>query len=638
MAESAISLPPGFVLDKPNVPDGFVLDKPPGLAEGAGDVVRGAVMPLTALADAPYNAINLGKMAFGAGATALGRPDLAPNVSPAPIGPAVQDYLTKAGVPDYQPQNFLQDLIQRVTRYTSAAMTGSAPLGGIKTLSTAAAPAVSAVGGAATNEFLPGNVPAQVAAELLPSALTGGVSAGRKAVVTPAEINAETIRTAGGNPTVNQTKGGIGPNFVEGVGGRGPGGDIATFKNAQATNAGMGARVNEIASDISPASSPMQAGRSVQTGIDKFIMEFKGRWNALDAKVAQHFTPDDPVAMSNTQAELQRMGANVAGAENSLKAVGSKGLQNFTEALATDSPNGDMRYEAFRKLRTAIGEKTQSANLMDDVSTGQYKALYSAMSKDLEAAAAGKGPEALKAYQNQNNVYRAGMQRIDDTLAPLANKAKPEDAYQAAIAGADKGATTLWGLRRSLPTQEWKDFVGTFVDRMGRSNPGVQSAEGDLWSAQTFLTQWNKISPQAKNALFGSNDTPTLRADLNTVAKAADLITKSGKMYANPSGTAPLITNTAAVTSAVTLTATGNLGLAALAIGGPAGNYITQRMMMNSRFVDWMAKGTSVPADKLPAFTARLMAIGEKANDQELQRDIQTYVEKLQPEMTGVRG
>lgn len=611
-----------------------------GFSGGMGDAVRGAVMPFTSVADAPYNALNLGKMAFGAGATALGRPDLAPDVQPAPFGPAVQDMLTRAGVPDNQPSNFWQDLTKRITQYTAAAMSGSSPFGGIKTVGTAVAPAASATGGAVANSFLPDNPAAQVVGELLPSALTGGVSAGRKANVTPAELNAETIRTAGGNPTVNQTKGGAVPNFIEGVAGRGPGGDVVTHQNAQVTNQGMGANVKALASDISPASSPTQAGRSIQTGIDKFVSDFKGRWNTLDAKVAQHFSPDDPVDWKYTNAELTRMIGSARGAENSLNAVGSKGLQKLSDAMETDSPTGVMPYAAFRKLRSAIGEKTASANLTDDVSTGQYKALYGAMSKDLEAAAQAKGPAALKAYQDQNNVYRAGMQRIDNVLQPLANKAKPEDAYQAAIAGSDKGATTLWGLRRSLPTQEWKDFVGTFVDRMGRANPGVQSAEGDTWSAQKFLTDWNKISPQAKNALFGSVDTPKLRSNLDTIAKASEMVSKSGKMYQNPSGSAPLAANMTAVGSVGTAVATGNLGVASGVVGTVGANYLTQKMMTNPRVVDWLAKGTSVPTDRLPAFISRLMAIGEKANDQELQRDIQTYVEKIsqEPDMSGVRG
>ncbi len=596
-----------------------------GFGGGMGDIARGAVLPFTALADAPYNAINLGKAAIGLGATALGRPDLAPDIRPAPFGPMVQDALTKMGVPDDQPTNFWQDLTKRVTQYTAAAMTGSAPLGGIRTVGTALAPSVSAAGGAVANTAFPNNPTAQVIGELLPSAVTGGVSGARKANVSPAELNAETIRTAGGNPTVNQTKGGVVPNFLERVGGQSPGGDIATFKNVQANNEGMGANVKSLASDISPASSPTQAGRAVQTGIDKFVSDFKGRWNALDAKVAENFSPDDPVNLSNTQAALDRMNGSVSGAENSLNAVGSKGLQTLSDALSKDSPNGEMNYQAFRKLRTAIGEKTASANLTDDVSTGQYKALYGAMSKDLEAAAAAKGPDALKAYQNQNNVYRAGMKRIDDTLQPLADKSKPEDAYQAAIAGADKGATTLWSLRRSLPTQEWKDFVGTFVDRMGRANPGMQSAEGDAWSAQKFLTDWNKISPQAKNALFGSVDTPQLRNNLDTIAKASELVTKSGKMYANPSGTAPLLANATTAASTATALLLGHPMVAGATAATVGGNYLTQRMMMNPKVVDWIAKGTTVPPDRLPAFTSRLMAIGEKANDEELKRDIANY-------------
>jgi len=48
------------------------------------------------LLNAPYNVMNLGKMAFGTGATALGRPDLAPDVSPPPD--FATNALTRAGL------------------------------------------------------------------------------------------------------------------------------------------------------------------------------------------------------------------------------------------------------------------------------------------------------------------------------------------------------------------------------------------------------------------------------------------------------------------------------------------------------------------------------------------------------------
>lgn len=596
-----------------------------GFKEGMSDVVRGAAAVPASIGDLPYNAINLGKMAYGAGAMAFGRPDLAPEVQAPPVGQAVQRGLTSAGLPDTsQDYGAWGNIISRATQASAAILSGagmmkSAPASVTQVASPAA---TQAVAGETASQMFPGNQTAEIFSQMIP-----GVT--RVPTGNQAQINARDIRQAGGNPTVNQTRGGYGPGFIEGALGRLPGGDYATYQNAQKTNVGMGNRVSGLASDVSPASSPMQAGRSIQKGIDKFVVSFRNKWNELDVKVAQHFTKDDPVQLSNTMTELQRMGGQVAGAENAMGAVGSKGLQKLMEGLSKDSPDGNMRYEAFRKLRSAIGEKTASANLTDDISTGQYKALYGAMSKDLEAVAVAKGPAALKAYQNQNNVYKAGIKRIDDTLQPLANKATPEAAYQSAIAGSDKGATTLWSLRRSLPTAEWKDFVGTFVDRMGKAKPGQQSAEGDTWSAQRFLTDWNTISPQAKNALFASPQTPDLKRNLNQLARASELVIKSGKMYSNPSGSAPLAANLVAGGSIGTLFATGQFKSAAGVVAGAGLNYAGQRMMQTPAVVDWMAKTTRVGMERLPSMISRLTLIAERSNDDQLKQEVQTYVKGL---------
>ena len=116
---------------------------------------------------------------------------------------------------------------------------------------------------------------------------------------------------------------------------------------------------------------------------------------------------------------------------------------------------GQLPFGAVQRMRTLVGDRLGSPGLTTDVSTGQLKQLYGAISDDIRSAATGAGPEAAQAFTRANRFYRAGSERIEGTIQPLIGSKVPEKVFDSLISGSKSGGTQIRTVMRSLtPTQQ----------------------------------------------------------------------------------------------------------------------------------------------------------------------------------------
>ena len=101
--------------------------------------------------------------------------------------------------------------------------------------------------------------------------------------------------------------------------------------------------------------------------------------------------------------------------------------------------------------------------------------------------------------------------------------------------GRKGGVQRLVRVINSLPKDERGSIRATIVDRLGRAKAGMQDVGGEVFSPAEFLTNWNKMSPEAKVALFGRDR--RLTQALNDIAILADS-TKQAQRFVNQSQTA----------------------------------------------------------------------------------------------------
>lgn len=272
-------------------------------------------------------------------------------------------------------------------------------------------------------------------------------------------------------------------------------------------------------------------------------------------------------------------------------------------------------YEALKKIRTLVGDEIDNSSIMSDVPRSKWKAVYAALSKDLEASAT--TPEAKQALSRANGYFKARLGRMEILDSAIEKNGGPEKVFKGLFSGAQDGNTTLRAVFQSIPKDAQKDLAAAFLRKMGRATAGNQTAEGEQFSANTFLTNWNKISPEAKATVFGRFG-PQFSADMEKIAKVASNLRDGSRYLANPSGSAVTGAQLGTVGAFVMSLLNGHIPTAATIAGGTAWANLSARVMTNPSFVRWLAQRADAPVLSLPAQIQALQIQAQKQGDQDL--------------------
>lgn len=209
----------------------------------------------------------------------------------------------------------------------------------------------------------------------------------------------------------------------------------------------------------------------------------------------------------------------------------------------------DIPLADLRELRSLV-RLSQKDVLTPNVDQVALKNIERAIGEDIaEAVAQQGGPvERLRAI---DALYARGIERINGALKPFIiadEKANPEAAYRAIIQAAQGGGkgdiAKLRALRKSLNDDSLNDISAGIIGNMGRR------AEDRAFSATQFTTQWQNMSPAAKDVLFRRGEKPGLRARLDLMAKAVERQARIEKA-ANFSNSGVSTTNFATLASTV---------------------------------------------------------------------------------------
>lgn len=233
------------------------------------------------------------------------------------------------------------------------------------------------------------------------------------------------------------------------------------------------------------------------------------------------------LAAVNTRQALQEIDGNIA---NQIAGQGT-----ITGPLADrirSAQAGNFTLGQLRSIRTELGRAIGNTNpLQQTLNRGQLLRLYGAVSRDIEigletlanraAIATTRGnnrpdsltpqearqaANALRSFRTADRYFRAGIGRVERAYSILqANN--PEQAAQRLVQAATEGGRgniQLLGLVQSaLRPEEWNEFSSLVLRNLGRPNPSARGAAQEFgFSVQTFLTNWNKMDPRARAAIF----------------------------------------------------------------------------------------------------------------------------------------
>ncbi|HEL4660754.1 TPA: hypothetical protein UN036_000030 [Stenotrophomonas maltophilia] len=475
-----------------------------------------------------------------------------------------------------------------------------------------------------------GQAAAGVLGGLAPASVTAGAPAALRGAFRGGEGNRQALGDAirdfevlGATPSVGQGTGSWARQGVESVLSGTPtsGGVMRRFAEGQ--NEQIGSGLADVSNQLARNISGERAGRAIERGVQTFSKNTNAMRKALYWQADQHIPSDTPIGVSNTQRALADLTTPIAGAEATTGAQISPKIQQMAENLAQDVAAAQQAglagipYEAVKRIRSQIGEELSDFSLSTDRPTAQLKRLYGSLSQDLEAAAQAQGPSAVAAVRRANNYFKASADRLETLERVVDKNGGPEKVFQAAMSGTKDGATTLRAVMRSLPEDGQKAVSAAVIKRMGLANPGAQNAAGDAFSPNTFLTNWSGLSPEARRTLFGRYGAG-FSEDMDKIARVADRIKTGSEVYRNPSGT---VNRGAAFAYPATiggLLITGQIGPAALTVGGGALANGLARAMTNPKFVKWLARSTELPIGALPAQLNVLKRMSAENDDESI--------------------
>lgn len=437
-----------------------------------------------------------------------------------------------------------------------------------------------------------------------------------------------------------------------------------------------------------------------------------------DARVSARGAPAEPLSdAAQVGQAAARQGISILPQD-----VGGPGIARATQGAAqtpfgtsTIARAANRLYDSFRDR---VGDMLSDPNLTEKIAPRQLRALYGALTTDMEATAREAGPQAYGRWKRANDFYDGRMKRINDTfslvLGPkgdatpneafsavqsmlkpgasgnaaafsrIMRSLSPEDANSVrasivndarggrtfdadrfaktwgqlsergksallpqtgmrslmddaadraainsrnpfagksgeqvfsaleAMAGNKGDATRFGATMNRLSPEEATAVRSTFIDRLGRATPGQQNADGDAFSIGRWLTNWNKLTPRAQTALFGTGE---LRAAMKDLATIAEKVKGSERLagHSNTGAVHGFDKTTGGLYGAVAALFTGHVPLAAALAAPAAYQRISAEMLTSPRLLRWL---TRVPAkasyDGQRAYLSKLTTIAAR--------------------------
>lgn len=395
------------------------------------------------------------------------------------------------------------------------------------------------------------------------------------------------------------------------------------------------AATDRVASSFGRPLTPEGAGATIKQVAINAAERFGFRQEKLYTEAFDLVGPDTPVPLDSIKTLRADLEARIARAPGSLGPIMNRAL-GVLRSLEGDAGDVGLPFDALREIRTAIGRDLDSPMLAGATSAENVimKQVYGALTEDMGAAAKSAGPDAAKKLAVADRYTRRFMTQSAETLDKIAKMDADAAAFRFAMQGAQDGGTGLARLRRNFLPEEWDVVAGSVINRLGMARPGAQDAAGEAFSVSTFLTNWNKLSPEAKKALFGGTRYADLRPDLDRLVQVVGSLKEVEKL-----------TNTSNTARAMfTLMTISSLGAAGGAIiGGAEGSgygaagtiglsivapRAAAKLITSPRFVKWL----TTPPDTVNGIgpkIGRLLAIAEA--EPAIREEIGQYIAALRP-------
>jgi hypothetical protein len=314
--------------------------------------------------------------------------------------------------------------------------------------------------------------------------------------------------------------------------------------------------------------------------------------------------------------------------------------------------NPVLPYNTADMIHRRLGQELNDPSLLSrGIDDGIVKQIWGGSKDGIENALEGTQAGRLLGLANDFYTQKNAERKLVNPILTSAQSGGPEAIFNAAVndAGASGSGTRFRELFANAGAEGRPTLVATLLDHMGKFDENLTTHTQDAkWSPSTFITNWGKLNPDAKNAV-ASQLGPEYAANLDALDKWNSDVIRGRSMYGNPSqtgsATAHIATATSAAVSAMNLltgVGTGNhtqivggatgLGL----VGGTLiGAKLTASLFTNPNFVRWLVSATKAPPNALPAVITQLAAIGRQTGNQDMIQAAQMMQSQQQGQNNG---
>lgn len=542
-----------------------------------------------------------------------------------------------------------------------------------------AAGQIAAENGASPEWAMVASMSPQVAATGGQAAVRGAIRGGEGGRREMAE-RLEHFDRAGVKPTAGLASGRRWVQAFESALAKTPGGAGRMAEHIEGMHNQMGATAAGARDRISPSHGPVAAGDAIKAGVTGYRAKQQRIYGAMQDR-AESMIPDGMrFPVTSTMARGDQTLADIQGAPNVSRSLNqplgltrevlgalekdaaprgpttmsSSILREDGSPFQTEIPGnpGGLPFEGIKGLRERIGQSAYADNpLLADANSAALKHLYRGAREDVRNAgmladeqriAQGQSPGVARQIDRADRFYAATQTILEKSLAPLYKAGDPasEKAFYRVESNLRSGGHEITKDMARLPMKARRATAATLVDRIGRASPGQQDAEGSAFSAQTFLTNWNKMAPDAKNAIFlGMPERAGIKGKLDSLAQVASYMRDGNKVFANPSGTA-------SAAAALGTAATTGAGLMGMATGNPAGKYalaltvlttggakLSAHAMTNPKFVNWLAGTEYLKPHQMAAHLRRLNVMAASEKDEALAAELSEFSQTVEAEL-----
>lgn len=448
----------------------------------------------------------------------------------------------------------------------------------------------------------------------------GGYAAANRAVNTAAPRQANALAQAAERQQVNLLPADAGGPVARAMttGTRASPISVAPVVNAaEAQQQQFGAAVQRTARREGKVVDTQLAGETVRKGAQDYIERSRQLGNRLYErafKQARGVRAIKPTAtLAAAQDALAMMRQNPAATTGDIS-----GLENFIAGI-----EGGVSIQGLRNARTKLSESVYGGVLRSTSEQAMWKGILNNVADDIDAGLRSVGrDDAANTFRAADKLWRERIEVIDQTLAPIIGKdglkggEQVLSAIESMARGQSGGNVRLSRLLSTLSPEEAGSVRATLIDRLGRATPGAQDAQGETFSAARFLTNWNRMTPQARATMFGDKATRDALNDLAVIAEG----TKRGQSMANTSNTA------VGIGANVAVGVGGIVTNPALTLLGAGSAYLTGKLMASPRFARLLAKTAKMPPEQANrAFTEQLGILATR--EPALQGDINALLQ-----------